>query len=155
MRLDYDNTRGTFDLGLTPTGGIDSGYGDGGALQAAVWVSLFTDSLADLADMTPELGGDRRGWWADSGLAPQDRMGSLVWLHMRDKRTEPTRLAIEATATDALQWIINDGLASAVDVTATWLDAPADTLQLVVGLTMPNGVRRDWKVDLLWAGIAG
>ena len=53
MRLDYDITRGYFDLGLTKSGGIDSGYGNplddlrtgGGALQAAVWVSTSRQSL--------------------------------------------------------------------------------------------------------------
>jgi phage gp46-like protein len=155
MRLDYDNARGTFDLGLTPSGGIDSGYGNADALEAAVWVSLFTDALADAGDMTPDLGSDRRGWWADAGLAPAQQMGSLIWLHMRETRTETVRLAIENAAIDSLQWLIEDGVAAAVDVTASWIDAPRDALRLVVGLTEPNGVRRDWKIDLLWAGIAG
>jgi phage gp46-like protein len=155
MRLDYDNARGTFDLGLTPTGGIDAGYGNGGALQAAVWVSLFTDALADAGDMTPDLGSDRRGWWADAGLAPAQRMGSLIWLHMREKRTETVRLAIENAARDSLQWLVDDGVAADVDVTATWINEPRDALRLVVTLSEPNGVRRDWKTDLVWAGIAG
>jgi phage gp46-like protein len=154
MRLDYDPDRGSFDLGLAPTGGVDAGDGNSGALQAAVWVSLFTDALADAADMTPDLGADRRGWWADSGRAPTDRMGSLIWLHLRDKRTETTRLAIESTARESLQWLLDDGVTAAVDVAAVWMDAPRDALQLTVDLTEPNGVRRDWKVDLLWGGIA-
>ena len=155
MRLDYDNTRGCFDLGLTPTGGIDAGYGNGGALQAAVWVSLFTDALADAGDMTPDLGSDRRGWWADAGLAPAQQMGSLIWLHMREKRTESVRVAIENAARDSLQWLIADGITADVDVTATWIDQPRDAWHRVVNLTEPNGVRRDWTVDLLWAGLAG
>jgi phage gp46-like protein len=155
MRLDFDSTRGTFDLALGAAGGIASGYGDGGALQAAVFVSLFTDALADAADMTPDLGADRRGWWADSGRAPADRMGSLIWLHLRDKRAETTRLAIETTARESLQWLLDDDIAAAIDVATVWMDAPRDALQLTVGLTEPNGIRRDWKVDLLWGGIAG
>lgn len=152
MRLDYDITRGYFDLGLTKSGGIDSGYGSGGALQASVWVSLFTDTLADAADMTPDLGSDRRGWWADSGLAPAQRMGSLIWLHMRERRNEATRISIERAARVSLQWLIDDGVASDVTVVASFIDLPRDALRLDVILTEPNGVRRDWKVDLLWAG---
>jgi phage gp46-like protein len=82
-------------------------------------------------------------------------MGSLIWLHMREKRTETVRLQIENAATDSVQWMIADGIAAGVDVTASWIDAPRDALRLVVTLTEPNGVRRHWTVDLLWAGIAG
>lgn len=155
MRLVYDNARGAFDLALTARGGIDSGIGNGGLLEAAVWVSLFTDALADAGDMTPDLGSDRRGWWADSGKAPQDRLGSLIWLHMREKRTEKVRLQIEAAANEAVRWMVSDGIALEVTVTAAWIDAPRDALRLTVAVFEPNGVRRDWKVDLLWSGIAG
>jgi phage gp46-like protein len=105
--------------------------------------------------MTPDVGSDRRGWWADAGLAPAQQMGSLIWLLMREKRTETVRVAIANAARDSLQWLIADGIAADVDVTATWIDAPRDALHLVVSLTEPNGVRRDWKLDLLWAGLAG
>ena len=154
MRLFYDPARGTFDLALTPAGGLDPGIGNGGALEASVWVSLFTDALADPADMTPDLGGDRRGWWGDSGRAADARMGSLLWLHMREKKTETVRLKVENAAREALQWLIDDGIASDVTVAASFPSAPRDALALVVTLTEPNGVRRDWKVDLLWSGVS-
>ena len=35
MRLAYDGTTGTFDLALTPAGGIDPCIGNGGALKEA------------------------------------------------------------------------------------------------------------------------
>lgn len=155
MRLAYDNARGSFDLVRAPQGGIDSGIGNGGLQEASIWVSLFTDVLADAGDMTPDLGPDRRGWWADGGKAIRDRMGSLIWLHMREKRTERARLAIETAARDSLQWLIDDGIAASIDVTATFIDEPRDALRLDVVTVEPNGVRRDWAVDLLWAGIAG
>ncbi len=155
MRIEFDPATGFFDLALTARGGVDAGYGNGGALEAAVWVSLFTDLLADAGDMTPDLGADRRGWWSDAPLPADHRMGSLIWLHMREKKSEKVRASIENEATAALQWLIDDGLATAVDVTAAWIDAPRDALRLVVVLTEPNGVRRDWKTDLVWGGIAG
>lgn len=154
MRLVYDGTTGTFDLALTPAGGIDPGIGNAGALEAAVWVSIFTDRLADPADMTPELGGDRRGWWGDSGKAPDASMGSLIWLHRREKKSETVRLKVENAARESLQWLIDDGIASDVTVAASFPPAPRDALALVVTLTEPNGVRRDWKVDLLWSGVS-
>lgn len=155
MRLVYDSDQGVFDLALTSLGGIDPGIGNGGHLEAAVWVSLFSDCRAEEGDIPAELGPDRRGWWGDYGL-PRDRhLGSHLWLHYREKRTEAVRLAIENEATAALQWLVDDGIASAVAVTASWMDRPSDALRLIVTLTEPNGVRRDWKADLLWGGIAG
>jgi phage gp46-like protein len=155
MRLVWDPERGYFDLALTPQGGIDSGIGNGGLLESAGWVSLFTDARADLADMTPDLGDDQRGFWADSGKARPDVMGSLIWLYMREKRTETARLKLETTALDSLQWMPDDGLGTDLAVQVELLDAPRDAWRLTWGLTEPNGVRREWKVDPLWAGIAG
>jgi phage gp46-like protein len=154
MRLEFDPATGKFDLALTPRGGIDPGIGNGGLLEAAIWVSLFSDAMADPEELTPELGADRRGWWFDTDSPPDFRMGSLLWLHMREKKTEAARLAIENTAAAAVQWLVEDGLAASVEVTAEWIDEPRDALRLVVTTTEPNGVRRDWKVDLLWGGIA-
>ena len=154
MRLQYDPSRGTFDLALAPAGGLDPGIGNGGALEASVWVSLFTDALAELEDMTVDLGTDRRGWWAHAGRAVEDSMGSQIWLHLREKRTETARLAIERAAQASVDWLARDGLASSVTVTATLLDRPRDAIALQVVLVEPNGVRRDWKVDLLWSGLA-
>jgi phage gp46-like protein len=155
MRIEFDPNTGFFDWALTPRGGFDPGYGNGGALEAAFWISIFTDLLADAADMTPDLGADRRGVWFDAGLPPAYRMGSRIWLYMRSKKSEKVRVSIENEAIASTQWMVDDGLALAIDVTATWIDQPRDALRLVGVLTEPNGVRRDWKTDLLWGGIAG
>jgi phage gp46-like protein len=154
MRLEFDPSTGFFDLALTPRGGIDPGIGNGGLLEATVWVSLFSDATADPGELMPELGADRRGWWFDTDEPAGFRMGSLLWLHMREKKTEAARLAIENTAAASLQWLVEDGVAAAVDVKAEWIDAPRDAIRLTVTTTEPNGVRRDWKVDLLWGGLA-
>ena len=152
MRLAYDGSRGEFDLALTQAGGLDAGLGNGGRLETAVWVSIFTDALADPSDMTPDLGRDRRGWWADFGRSFGEAMGSLIWIYRREKRAEAVRLQIEQAAQAAVQWMVDDGIASAIEVTAELLDRPRDAIALSVALTETNGVRRDWKVDLLWSG---
>jgi len=154
MRLNFDTAAGGFDLALTATGDFDAGVGNGGALESAVWVSIFTDALAEPGDLTVDLGTDRRGWWADAGRSAAESMGSLLWLHLREKRSETARLAIETAAWTAVQWLVDDGVASAVEVEAVFLDSPRDALRLTVFLTEPNGVRRDWSVDLLWSGVA-
>jgi phage gp46-like protein len=153
MNFQFDPMTGTFDLALTAAGGIDSGVGNGGILRSAIWGSLFTDALAQVDDLTPDLGQDRRGWWADAGKQPSDAMGSLLWLYRRGKRNEKTRLAIQNTAQDSLQWLVTDGVCLAIDVAATFLPDPLEGVQIVVTSTEPNAVRRDWQVDLVWGGI--
>lgn len=150
MRMVWDNDRGTFDIGRTPLGGIDAGDQLGGA----VVVSLFTDLTADPADMTPDLGTDRRGWWADAARDVTDRMGSLLWLELRQKKTDAVRRRIEEKAQDALAWLIEDGLASDVTVSATFPAQLVDAVVLSVIVTQPNGIKRDWKVDLVWGAAA-
>jgi phage gp46-like protein len=154
MNFQYDPTTGYFDLARTAAGGIDSGVGNGGILQSAIWASLFTDALAQADDLTPDLGSDRRGWWADAGKQPVDSMGSLLWLYRRGKRNETTRVAIQNTAQDSLQWLVTDGVVSAIDVAVTWLPDPLEGVQIVVTSTEPAAVQRNWRVDLVWGGIA-
>lgn len=153
MRLQFSVVEGEFDLSLTAAGGIDDGIGNGGRLETSVWVSIFSDLLADPSDMTPDLGTDRRGWWADSGRSAGEAMGSLIWLYRREKRNEETRLKVERAAQAAVAWLVADGVAASVEVRAELIDRPRDAIALLVALTEPNGVRRDWKVDLLWSGI--
>jgi phage gp46-like protein len=155
MRLQYDASTGEFDIALTAAGGLDSGVGNGGILESAIWSSLFSDGLADVADITPDLGDDRRGWWGDSGRAPSDSLArSLLWLYRRAKRNEATRLAIENTARDSLQWLVDDGVVSSIDVAVTFLPDPLEGVRIVVTSYEPSGIRRDWTTDLIWSGIA-
>src|SRR5260370_15783144 len=143
MNFQFDPTTGYFDLGLAAGGGMDAGVGNGGILQSAIWASLFTDALAQADDLTPDLGNDRRGWWADAGKQPVDSMGSLLWLYRRGKRNETTRLAIQTTAQDSLQWLVTDGVVSPIDVAGSWLPHPLEGGQIVVTNTEPApGQRR-------------
>jgi phage gp46-like protein len=103
-------------------------------LRSAVAISLFSDALARPDDAIPDGTGDRRGWWGDlprDGQAP-DPIGSLLWLLAREKRTEQTRRRAEDYARAALAWMLADGLAVAVDVSAAWGGAMGDQLRLVV-----------------------
>jgi len=150
MKMVWDATRGGFDLAVTKSGGLDGGDPLGGA----VIVSLFSDRTADPADMTPDLGPDRRGWWGDALRDSADRLGSLLWIKRRQKKTEQVRRSIEDEATAALAWLIEDGIAATVEVKASFPPELADWIVLQVVITEPNGVRRDWKIDVLWSALA-
>lgn len=95
--------------------GLDSAQ----PLVRAVHMSLFTWARAKPADALPggtDHGG-RMGWWGDSfPTAPNDRIGSRLWLLSRSKLTPETIAAAKEYAEEALRWLVADGVAARVDV---------------------------------------
>ncbi len=94
-------------------------------LKTAIVVSLFSDARAGADDEIPAGETDPRGWWGDL-LAPRDgdRTGSRLWLLARGKLTTETARRAEEYAREALQWLIDDKIAAAVDVSAEWAPPP-------------------------------
>jgi len=124
------------------------------SLGTAVLISLFTDARADADDLPPEW-KDPRGWWADAMLATASRdfqgVGSRLWLLARQKQTTEVVARAEDYARQALQWLIDDGIVSAVNVTA---DAPSMgllTLEVAVTHTDPKATQRStsrWTISM-------
>lgn len=90
-------------------------------LYTAVTISLFTDRLANPDDALPTPGGDRRGWWGDAYLPPlangqPDLIGSRLWLLARALQVPQTAQLAQAYCQEALAWLVDDGVASAVAV---------------------------------------
>ena len=106
--------------------GADIAWSDGGlqmdgGLATAILISLLTDALADEGDLLPTADTDRRGWWGDTyAELPGDRIGSRLWLLSRAKQTPQTLELARGYARDALAWLIEDGIAAAVQVAASW-----------------------------------
>lgn len=95
-------------------------------LNTAVLISLLTDRRAEPDDRLPTddgrtsiIGADRRGWAGDA-LDPTHRIGSRLWLLAREKQTEETRRRAESYCREALQWLIDDIIASAIAIDAQW-----------------------------------
>jgi phage gp46-like protein len=103
----------------------------GGDLVTAILISLFTDAQAANDDVIPDGSSDRRGWWGNL------QMGSKLWLLARAKQTDETLAQAQEYATDALAWLIEDGVASAVTVKAFW--KARSFLVLVVQITRTDG----------------
>lgn len=97
-----------------------------GGLHTTVIVSLFTDRRAESDDENPDGSGDRRGWWANPTL------GSRLWLLARAKEMPDTLARARTYAIEALQWLIDDGVATAVDVTAEWAGRGVLGLRVVI-----------------------
>lgn len=149
-------------------------------LQTAVIISWFTDRRADddvvLPDyIGPEMpgSGDRRGYWGDhyspdilaaiaAGLgvtpAPTDRWGSLFWTLAREKSTADVLARAKQYGADALQWMLDNGVASKIDVTASVLTggdgSPNETLLVGCRIYKPDGTTENYAFDYAWRAIA-
>ena len=118
-----------------------------GSLHTAVILSLFLDRRADDDDILPNGSDDRRGWWADTvasmtdygiggGLASGDRIGSRLWLLSREKQLAGVLDRARYYAEEALAWLVEDGVATAVRVVAT--NPRQGWLTLEVTITLPD-----------------
>ncbi len=105
----------TLSLGLLQD--IDNDKTD--PLVRAVIISLFTWRRAHDDDVLPNVGMSRMGWWGDSfPSVANDHIGSRLWLLTRSKLTDSTAQQAQDDVKEALQWLIDDGVAARVDVTA-------------------------------------
>lgn len=106
------------DLSIVVDGvAVDPGLQAAEPLVRAVVISLFTWRRARPDDALP--GSDRFGWWGDNfAAAPNDRIGSRLWLLAREKILPRTLERAREYAEEALQWLIDDGVASRVEVEA-------------------------------------
>lgn len=100
-------------------------------LVRSVIISLFTWRRANADDVLPS--DERMGWWGDVFPSqPNDRIGSRLWLLSRAKLTEQTVIQAREYAQEALQWLIDDGVASRIDV----VSERQGLQQLALGITL-------------------
>jgi len=132
--IQHDN--GFFDIALN---GVDLATHAG--LESAIIISLYTDARASNDDLIPDGTDDRRGWWGGS-------FGSKLWLIDRAKATQETLNQAREYCHEALQWLIDDGVARVVDVTTEWL---RDGVMIItVDITRPDGDRNTFKFADAW-----
>jgi phage gp46-like protein len=139
------NDDNEFDIALG--GGGDLRTDDG--LETAVAVSLFTDARAPEDARLPGDAADRRGCWMDATLGDgDDGIGSLLWLLHREKTTPDVPVRARQYALDALQWLLDDHVASAVEVEAERVGI--NMLALVIRITRPDGKIETYHYDYNW-----
>lgn len=121
-------------------------------LKTAVLISLFTDRRADPDELQ---GGDawRRGWWADE-LADEvnDQHGSKLWLLTREKQTQSVAERAREYCVEALQWLIDDGIAATVKVSTSF--PSRGILGIEIEIARPSGQRTDLRFDYVWQALA-
>ena len=136
IRLVFDPTVGHGDVVVADR---DLERDDG--LETAVTISLFSNRRADSEDVLPDADGSREGWWADRA-DPEDTnpdyIGSKLWLLGRGKFVTNLPARAEEFAGEALQWMIDDGVASEVQVSAS--RASTYELSIAVRIVRPEAV---------------
>ncbi len=124
-------------------------------LATSVYISLFTDARAKDDDELPDIvqnetWPDRRGWWADeTSERENDSIGSRLWLLLRSKATQENVQRAKTYAKEALQWMLDEGVAKEVAVEA---ERQNEWLCIKVSITRLTGTVESCRFDILWKG---
>lgn len=89
-----------------------------GELESAVIISLFSWRRAK-EDDNIEPNQPREGWWGDKAESEENisyPIGSRLWLLRREKITPAIIQNAVDYAKEALQWLVDDGIVSSVDI---------------------------------------
>jgi len=123
-------------------------------LETAILISLFTDARAADIDSLPDNSGEKNGWWADD---ENDPIGSKLWLLFRSSTTEDIPARAEQRARESLQWLLDDGVAASLEVTAE--RTAMETLSLSIVIQEPEQTGEtvfkyefNWKLQAISEG---
>ncbi|SNT07918.1 phage GP46 family protein [Pseudomonas segetis] len=141
VALVYDAEAKAFDLAIA-----DGDLITDSTLETAVLLSLYTDRRALAEDVLPDGGTDRRGWWGDAYSAQPH--GSRLWLLSREKELDEVLRRAREYASEALEWITEDGIATSVEVDAIHLRR--GVLQLIVGIERSGNSVLNRRFDYVW-----
>ena len=130
----------------------DFEYDEG--LETAVMISLFTDRRANNDDELPDPSStDKRGWWGDlaNPYVEGDQIGSRLWLLERSKTLATVPQLAKQYAREALQWMVDDGVAVKIEVDSERQGTPGnDILALSVKIYKIDGTDITYKYELQW-----
>lgn len=117
-------------------------------LETAVLISLYSEKRVDRSEL-PDGESSQKGWWGDLlSEVEGDQIGSKLWLLNRGKLTLETVPRIENFVRDALQWAIDDGLASRVNVVAALSER--GRVETDVEILRPDNQNNSF--DFIWEG---
>ncbi|SAF46746.1 phage GP46 family protein [Enterobacter kobei] len=114
-------------------------------IPRAVIISLFSWRRANPDDnaVVP------MGWWGDTyPTVTGDRIGSRLWLLGREKITNDTLNRARDYAIEALQWMLDDGVAARIDITSE--RSGQDSAALGVVIYQRDGTTWNLRFDDYW-----
>lgn len=121
--------------------------GDDG-LETALLISLYTDKRVSDEEL-PRGESSKRGWWGD--MFPDfdgDQIGSKLWLLDASKQIPSNLPLYEDYVKDALQWLIEDGVASEISCSASYPER--SYILIEISVKRPSGENSSF--DFLWDG---
>lgn len=153
----FPNYSVTCDWNLLADGTLDETE----ALATAVIVALGTDGLAAPSDILPDPdSSDRMGWWGNLDAAEiwdGWDIGSLLWLHKRDKITPPEAIQgatvqrIENHIRDAIEPFMNRRIGSNFDV---WVERTRrQEISALIRIYRGPLAEIELRYQMLWEGI--
>jgi len=133
--------------------GFDLERDDG--LETAVIISLFTDRRASAEQIPLEYEqDDLRGYWGDlTNGSATDQTGSLLWLLAREKELPQTLSRAEQYCRDALAWMVDDLVATTIEVAASYHSR--GVMLLVIDIYRPTGPAVRYRYNYEWSAQAG
>lgn len=135
--------RNTFDFEIDEYGRVS----DGMDVETAVYISIFTDRRSVEGDEV--LDGDYKGWWGDSFA--EYNIGSRLWTLKREKATLLVLKKAKHIIVEALQWLIDDGVASTVSVYNEWSRYNLGAMNMAVEIEKPDGSTLEFKYEEQWS----
>ena len=140
----------------------------GSALSSAVLVSLFTDRVAPdtitaldgAVGISPAAGAsgsrtnDRMGWWGDAWADVP--IGSRLWQMERTIKAGQASVPreVEVICHEALQWLVDDGVAQSIAVSAQWSTTNRQAVEFRVTVQEPGQVApQTFLFSWAWEGL--
>jgi len=118
------------------------------SLYRALIISLFTWRRKNTIDESEH----PYGWWGDSYPSiANDKIGSRLYLLARSKLTNQTANFAKIYIKEAVQWMIDDGIASRIDVSVMRTDLTV--LVATINIYKKDGRNEVFRFDNLWSDI--
>jgi len=120
-------------------------------LETPALISMFSDKRVTLQEL-PTGHTDQRGWWADLiSEPPDDQIGSRFWvLEALGKVLESTSVEFESILAEAFQWMLDDGIAQTVTVSASRNVSNPNQIDGTATIIRPDGDSIPFK--FIWDG---
>ena len=131
---------GIYDFQLDETGDIETED----FFDTSILMSLFCERRASANEMP--VSHYRRGWIGNEST-PSFEIGSKVWLFEQSRLTRSTLNGINSVVKEALQWMIDDGIALEISVSSEL--SQNNSIAIEVTISRPNS-KVDKRYFELW-----